>query len=215
MRSSLISTLLLAAVSIAAPLDETSKSTIERASASHDTSVSAADCKPITMIYARGTWEPGTPPSQVAAPLIKALNEKYPGKVDSQIVIYDGGASGYLTGGSTEGTQKMEQMTKAAVQKCPNSKILAVGYSQGAQVLHKAVSNLPPSVSSHIKAVVVFGDPNKGKPITGIASSIIHTECYDNDMVCNGLPLPVGAHNEYDKRIDAVTEWIVQTLGPV
>jgi hypothetical protein len=86
--------------------------------------------------------------------------------------------------------------------------------SQGAQVLHKSVANLPPAVSSHIKAVVVFGDPDKGKPIRGISNSIIHTECYSNDMVCNGIPLPVGAHNQYDRRVNAVTEWIVQTLGP-
>jgi cutinase len=70
-------------------------------------------------------------------------------------------------------------------------------------------------VASHIKAVVVFGDPDKGKPIKGIPSSIVLTECYNNDYVCNGLPLPIGAHNEYDKRVDAATEWIVQTLGPV
>jgi hypothetical protein len=128
MRSSLISTLLLAAVAIATPIDETSKSTIKEASASRDASAGAADCKPIIMLYARGTWEPGSPPSQVAAPLIKALNAKYPGKVDAQIVLYDGGATGYLTGGSTEGTQKMEQMTNAAVQQCPNAKIVLIGY---------------------------------------------------------------------------------------
>jgi hypothetical protein len=81
------------------------------------------------MIYARGTWEPGTPyPTQVAAPLIKALNERYPGKVDAQIVQYNGGASGYLTGGDSAGTRKMEDMAKAAVQNCPQSILLMVGY---------------------------------------------------------------------------------------
>jgi len=80
------------------------------------------------MIYARGTWEPGSPPNQVAAPLIKALETKYPGKVDARIVIYDGGASGYLTGGSMEGTSTMEKMTKEAVSQCPDSKLLMIGY---------------------------------------------------------------------------------------
>jgi len=212
MRFSLISVLLAAATAIATPIDAANKLTGEKASSS-SYSNDLADCKPLIMIYARGTWEPGTPPSQVAAPLIKALGVKYPGRVESQIVQYDGGASGYLTGGSTEGIQKMEQMTKAAVSRCPNSKFLLVGYSQGAQVLHKAVGNLPQSVTSHINAIVVFGDPFKGQPIKNIPNQIIHTECYPNDNVCNGLPLPIGAHNEYDKRVDAVTEWIVQTLG--
>jgi cutinase len=70
-------------------------------------------------------------------------------------------------------------------------------------------------VASHIGAIVVFGDPMKGQAIKGVSSAIVHTECYDNDNVCNGLPLPIGAHNEYDKRIDVATEWIVKTLGKV
>jgi cutinase len=85
--------------------------------------------------------------------------------------------------------------------------------SQGAQVLHNAVAKLTPDVQSHIKAIVVFGDPDKGRPIKGISSSIILTECFANDNVCNGLPLPIGAHNEYYKKIDEATEWIVKTIG--
>ena len=111
MRSFLLS-FLAAQAAIAAPLE----------------SATAQQCKPIIMIYARGTWEPGTPPSQVAAPLIKALERQYPGKVDAQIVQYSGGASGYLTGGDSAGTRKMEDMAKQAVQRCPNSALLMVGY---------------------------------------------------------------------------------------
>jgi hypothetical protein len=107
---------LLTAATMAVPLD-----------VGLDNSASA-ECKPIIMIYGRGTWEPGSPPSQVAAPLINALGAKYPGKVEAQIVQYNGGATGYLTGGSVEGIKAMEQMTKAAVSRCPNSKILMVGY---------------------------------------------------------------------------------------
>jgi len=208
MHSSLVSVLLFAAAVFAAPLDTANES-------SSDNSNASGDCKPIIMIYARGTWEPGSPPNQVAAPLIKALDAKYPGQVDARIVEYSGGATGYLTGGDVAGTTLMEKMTKDAVSKCPDSKLLMIGYSQGSQVLHKAVSNLPSNVASHIKAVVVFGDPNKGQAIKGISNSIILTECFANDNVCNGLPLPVGAHNEYYKRIDEATDWIVKTLGKV
>src|SRR5258708_7282032 len=117
MQSFLISMLLFAATALAAPLDAAEFMTNDKGRA-------AAECKPIIMIYARGTWEPGTPPNQVAAPLIKALSVPYPGKVEAQIVQYDGGASGYLTGGSADGTRTMEQMTKAAAQRCPDSKLL-------------------------------------------------------------------------------------------
>jgi Cutinase len=88
-------------------------------------------------------------------------------------------------------------------------------YSQGAQVTHKTIDKLPSNVKSHIKAIVVFGDPFKGKAFNGVNPGIVHTECYPNDNVCNGLPLPVGAHNEYDKQVPAVADWIVKTLGPL
>jgi cutinase len=123
---SLIGSLLIAAA-IASPFDTTRISASDGAFADLG-NVASADCKPIIMIYARGTWEPGSPPSQVGAPLINALGAKYPGKVESQIVQYNGGATGYLTGGSVEGIRAMEQMTKAAVSRCANSKILMVGY---------------------------------------------------------------------------------------
>jgi cutinase len=127
MHSHLISILLFAAAAIAAPLDAANQFSGPAVAAS-DNVEAGGPCKPITMIYARGTWEPGSPPSQVAAPLIKALEVKYPGKVEALIVEYDGGASGYLTGGSVDGTQKMEKMTKEAASRCPDSKILLVGY---------------------------------------------------------------------------------------
>jgi hypothetical protein len=115
------------AATIASPLDTTRHSARFEAFTGLGDAASA-DCKPIIMIYARGTWEPGSPPNQVAAPLINALGVKYPGKVEAQIVQYNGGATGYLTGGSVEGIRAMEQMTKSAVSRCANSKILMVGY---------------------------------------------------------------------------------------
>jgi cutinase len=71
------------------------------------------------------------------------------------------------------------------------------------------------NAAKHIAAVVVFGDPMKGKPIKGIPSNKIDTNCFSNDMVCNGLPLPVGAHNEYYKKIPDAADWVAKTLGRI
>jgi len=80
------------------------------------------------MIYSRGTWEPGEPPNQVAAPLLKALDRVYPGKIDFRNAKYDGGASGYLGGGAQEGIDRMTDLTMRAVANCPNSALLMIGY---------------------------------------------------------------------------------------
>lgn len=85
-------------------------------------------CKPLIMVYSRGTWEPGEPPSQVAAPLIKALETQYPGKLEFRNAKYDGGASGYLGGGAKEGIDKMTEVITRAAASCPNSGLLIIGY---------------------------------------------------------------------------------------
>ena len=123
----------------------------------------------------------------------------------------------HATGGRYLFSSAVLKLHQTCLTLTAHGSLLTVDFlnSQGAQLTHKAVSGLPADVASHIKAVVVFGDPNKGQPFKGIQSSIVRTECYADDNVCNGLPLPIGKHNEYDKRIGVVTEWIVQTLGPV
>jgi cutinase len=130
MRISAVSWLLLAATAIAVPYNAPTPTTNIPITPTikHVSSGNLADCKQVIMIYARGTWEPGSPPTQVAAPLIKALQAKYPGQLEAQIVIYDGGATGYLTGGDKAGTDEMERMTKAAAAKCPTSKLVLIGY---------------------------------------------------------------------------------------
>ncbi len=72
-------------------------------------------------------------------------------------------------------------------------------------------------MTSHIAAIVVFGDPFMGQAFKGVSGSIVHTECDEKDLVCKGLPLPIGAHNEYNEtsKMNRVVEWIVHTIGNV
>ena len=41
---------------------------------------------------------------------------------------------------------------------CPNQKFALVGYSQGAGVMHAAAKDIPISLYSRIKSLVMFGD---------------------------------------------------------
>jgi len=47
-----------------------------------------------------------------------------------------------------------------AIQKCPATKVVISGYSQGGQLVHNAAAQLPASVTAKIAAAVVFGDPS-------------------------------------------------------
>jgi cutinase len=91
----------------------------------------------------------------------------------------------------------MAKMVSKTATKCPDTKIVMGGYSQGAQVAHLAAAQLSAAVKARVTAIIVFGDPNKGVPIPGIPSDRIHTVCAVTDPICYGVPIPLGAHLEY------------------
>jgi acetylxylan esterase len=72
---------------------------------------------------------------------------------------------------STAGTKAVEQQLSTFVQRCPSSKVVMMGFSQGAQIVGDAlggggiqgVSKFSPpvgrAVSDQVSAVVMYGDP--------------------------------------------------------
>ena len=55
----------------------------------------------------------------------------------------------------------MVDMLNAMAQKCPDSVIVAGGYSQGAAVNHRAIESLAPAVQDQIAGVILYGDTQK------------------------------------------------------
>jgi hypothetical protein len=49
---------------------------------------------------------------------------------------------------------------EAAKSQCPDTKMIASGYSQGCQIVHNAVSELEATTASWINSVLLFGDPS-------------------------------------------------------
>lgn len=93
---------------------------------------------------------------------------------------------------------------------CPRSKLILFGYSQGAQVIGNAFSQLPPSVRRSVSRVILFADPlyrpsdkravylPKALSDHGIKGSrstfpsgddaVIESWCWERDMICQGPP---------------------------
>lgn len=44
--------------------------------------------------------------------------------------------------------------------QCPDTKLIASGYSQGCQIVHNAVAKLEATTASWISSVLLFGDPS-------------------------------------------------------
>lgn len=60
------------------------------------------------------------------------------------------------------------------------------GYSQGAQLVHLATSQLPSNTTSKISSIVLFGDPKNGTAISGVDSKRVLTICHTEDDICKG-----------------------------
>ncbi|KAM0699386.1 hypothetical protein Q7P36_001433 [Cladosporium allicinum] len=119
-------------------------------------------CKQITFIFARGSTEIGNMGSTVGPPTCDGLKKAYNDDVACQGV---GGAykasvgSNALPGGTTAGSyNEAISIFEDAAQKCPDTIIVAAGYSQGAAVMVNAVSKLDPSVQERVAGVVLYGN---------------------------------------------------------
>lgn len=162
-------------------------------------------CKTYTVVFARGTTEPGNVGILVGPPFFDALRTKLG---SSAIAVqgvndYNADIDGYLAGGDAGGSKEMAVQIEAAYAKCPNTKLVASGYSQGGQIVHNAAALLPAAVASWISSVVIFGDPDDGTPIANVAASKVHTVCHTGDDICVNGDLILPAHLTYAE--DATT----------
>ncbi|THV05716.1 cutinase-domain-containing protein [Dendrothele bispora CBS 962.96] len=146
-------------------------------------------CADVIVVYARGTGQSGTigDPQSVGAllqaDLASALGSR---SLSFRGVDYPASIAGFLEGGATDLT--------SAANSCPNSKIVSAGYSQGGQLVHNSAAMLSTAVKNRISAVVIFGDPKRDQPISGIPSNRIDIICHTGDNICDGGIIVAAPH---------------------
>lgn len=100
-------------------------------------------------------------------------------------------------------------------QKCPDSVIVAGGYSQGAAVNHRAIEELDAAVQDQIAGVVLYGDTQKqqdGNQIPNFPADKVKIICQAGDAVCRGQLVVLPAHLTYGARADEGVEFLVQQV---
>ena len=113
------------------------------------------ECKPVTVIFARGTVELGNVGSITGPPFFNALDVLLgPQNVAVQGVDYPATILGYLEGGDKGGAQTLADLTEQAASQCPNTQIVLSGYSQGSQVVHLGEAEISAETAARIAAVV-------------------------------------------------------------
>lgn len=86
-------------------------------------------CKPVTIIFARGTLELGNVGSLAGPPFFNALCDIVgEDNIAVQGVDYGATIAGYLEGGDPAGAATMASLAEQAVSQCPDTKIVLSGY---------------------------------------------------------------------------------------
>ena len=94
-----------------------------------DTRNELQECKPVTVIFARGTTEPGNVGSRVGPPFFNALEVAIGNEnMAVQGVDYPAAILGYIKDGDPAGTTKLASLVQQAVSLCPSTQIVLSGY---------------------------------------------------------------------------------------
>ncbi|KAK6527351.1 hypothetical protein TWF281_010531 [Arthrobotrys megalospora] len=166
------------------------------------------DCKPFTLIFARGTTEAGNLGAVVGPPLISALGRVLPGGAGAlavQGVNYPANVAGFAAGGDRAGSRDMANFVSGA---CEGTQVILAGYSQGAQLVHNAISQLPQAAANKIAAVVMFGDPKNGDQLGKGADAKARTFCNRGDLICRGQAVILAAHLTYGSDTGAAASFV-------
>jgi cutinase len=181
---------------------------------------SADPCPDVEVVFARGTFEaPGV--GGVGQAFVDALRDRVGSKsVDVYPVNYPASLD-FAT--AADGVVDASNKIRDTASRCPNTKMVLGGFSQGAAVVaYTTVDSIPngyqlpagitgpmaPEVAKHVAAVALFGKPSSGfmqmfqngaPPITvgHLYTGKTTDLCIPEDSVCSPTGSDFGAHNLY------------------
>lgn len=173
-------------------------------------------CRPISVIYARGTSQAGNvgEATAIGPVLFNSIATRVGGvdKLAVQGVNYSADIIGFLQGGNPQGTTAMLNVITSTASRCPLTKIVLAGYSQGGQVVYNTAQKLSPALGARISAVVTFGSPRLGQPLGTIDPSRTWGICHTGDNICEGGIWITDEHRNYQKDAPAAAQFIFSMI---
>ncbi|KAK2590130.1 hypothetical protein QQS21_012183 [Conoideocrella luteorostrata] len=189
----------------------------------NDLQEKTSPCPKVIFIYARATNEPLNM-GVSAGPIVASKLEDHYG--ESNIWVQGVGLpylavpppNIYPNGASQEAINEAARLFLLAQSKCPNSPVVAGGYSQGTGVIVGAVRQLSQSVQQQIKGVVLFGytrNKENGGRIPDFPPKRTKVFCAPGDALCDGTVVVVSpAHFTYfDEAADEAPAFLIQSVG--
>ncbi len=187
----------------------------------------AAKCPDVEVIFARGTDEPPGL-GVVGKALVDALKPMVKGKsVNTYAVKYPATWDfAQVAAGANDASVRVQ--TTAA--RCPATKIVLGGYSQGAAVIDVVATSpiaglgyrapLPAAAVPHVAAITVFGNPSAriGQPLTRMSPDFgarTADLCNTNDPICSPGQ-DFDAHVTYPQSglVKLAAQWVAAHVQP-
>ncbi|KAL8336668.1 hypothetical protein RB601_008247 [Gaeumannomyces tritici] len=168
-------------------------------------------CRPLTVVFARGTLEAGNVGTFAGPPFFQALASRVGDvNVSVQGADYPAVSEGFFSGGDPGGSQTMANLVLQVKQKCPQTKLILSGYSQGGQLVHNAAKILgPQGMISAVSAAVTFGDPYNSAPVPGLPSGDTMIFCHNGDDICKGGEQLFDPHFTYNRDAGKAADFVL------
>lgn len=187
----------------------------------------AAECKDIEVVFARGTDEPPGI-GVVGQALVDELRPLVKGKSIGTYAVKYPASWDFLA--AARGANDASARVQSTAAKCPDTKIVLGGYSQGAAVIDvvatSAVAGLgftkpmPAAVAKNVAALAVFGNPSArlGQPLT-IMSPLYGPKtadmCNVADPICS-QGNDFNSHTSYPQSglVKRAARWVADLISP-
>jgi cutinase len=158
-------------------------------------SATAAPCPDIEVVFARGTSEPPGV-GGVGQAFVDSLRSQVGGR-SVGVYAVDYPATNAFASSSAAGANDASAHVQNMAASCPNTRIVLGGYSQGAVVIDRITTAMPPEVANHVAAIAVFGNPNPSSrlsralsagPLPAISPLYVPKTidlCVPGDLICS------------------------------
>ncbi|CAN5301450.1 cutinase family protein [soil metagenome] len=178
----------------------------------------APSCPDIEVVFARGTDEPPGI-GRVGKALVDSLKPLVKGKSIGTYAVDYPASYDFLAvaGGANDASTHIQSMAV----KCPKTKMVLGGYSQGAAVIDVITTApvkglgfaapMPAAVADHVAAVAVFGNPSArlGQPLTRM-SQLYGAKTAD---MCNVADPICSLGNNFDSHVKYPESGLVKTAA--